>query len=256
VVQFPHAVTVHPSVQSSEVWLRFRGLAFARWHDGRIFFGGVDARQKLTSASEPALKQLLHNLEVHRHPLASDTRHPLYRQQSERWLESIVRNDVTRIPATLDSRFVYAQVFANTSSERGILDLLTVTRDGRLAILELKAAEHIHLPLQAANYWLRIRRHLQQGDFPRYGYFTGIELQPAAPIVHLVCTFVAFSSHYRRIGPPSFAGDRDCPRRPRGKLAPRTSRGHAAVTIRAVIRQRPFPQFASCGPTLPVQSKL
>ena len=97
-----------------------------------------------------------------------------------------------RIHATLDSRFVYAQVFANTSSERGILDLLTVARDGRLAILELKAAEHIHLPLQAANYWLRIRRHLQQGDFPRYGYFTGIALQPATPIVYLVAPSLRF----------------------------------------------------------------
>jgi len=192
VAQFPHAITVHPSAQSGEVWLRFRGLAFARWHDGKIFFGGVDARQKLTSASEPALKQLLHNLEVQRRPLGSDTRHPLYRQQSERWLESIVRRDVTRIDATLDSRFVYAQVFANTSSERGILDLLTVTHEGRLAILELKAAEHIHLPLQAANYWLRICRHLQQGDFPRYGYFSGIELQPAAPIAYLVAPSLRF----------------------------------------------------------------
>jgi hypothetical protein len=97
-----------------------------------------------------------------------------------------------RIHATLDSRFVYAQVFANTSSERGILDLLTVTSDGRLATLELRAAEHIHVPLQAANYWLRIRRHLQQDDFPRYGFFTGIELQPAAPIVYLVAPSLRF----------------------------------------------------------------
>ena len=157
-----------------------------------MFFGGVDARQKLTSASEPALKQLLHDLEFHRHWLATDVRHPLYRQQSERWLESIVRGDVTRIDATLDSRFVYTQVFANTASERGILDLLTVTREGRLAILELKTTEHIHLPLQAANYWLRIRRHLLQGDFPPYGYFTGIELQVAAPTVYLVAPSLRF----------------------------------------------------------------
>jgi hypothetical protein len=192
VALFPQAITVHPAVQSGEVWLRFRGLAFARWDDGKMFFGGVDARQELTSASEPALKQLLHDLEVHRHPLAHDARHPLYRQQSERWLESIVRSDVTRIDATLDSGFVYAQVFANTASERGILDLLTVTREGRLAILELKTTEHIHLPLQAANYWLRIRRHLLQGDFPRYGYFTGIELQSTAPIAYLVAPSLRF----------------------------------------------------------------
>ncbi len=31
----PQAVTLHPAAQSREVWLRFRGLPFARWHDGR-----------------------------------------------------------------------------------------------------------------------------------------------------------------------------------------------------------------------------
>jgi len=192
VARFPQAITVHPAVQSGEVWLRFRGLAFARWDDGNVFFGSGDPRTKLTSASEPALSQLLNALEVHRHPLASETRHSLYRQQAERWLESIVRQDVTRIDAALDSRFVYAQVFANSYGERSILDVLTVTRAGRLAILELKTTEHIHLPLQAADYWLRIRRHLLQGDFPRYGYFTGIELQPAPPIVYLVAPSLRF----------------------------------------------------------------
>jgi hypothetical protein len=194
VALFPQAITVHPVVRSGEVFLRFRGLAFACWDDGRIFFGVVDPRRKLTSASESALQQLLHDLESHRHPEATDTRHSLYRQQSERWLESIVRSDVTRVDAALDSRFAYAQVFANTFSERGIRDLLTVTRGGRLAILELKATEHIHLPLQAANYWLRIHRHLQQGDFSRYRYFTGIELQSAAPIVYLVAPSLRFHS--------------------------------------------------------------
>jgi hypothetical protein len=53
-----------------------------------------------------------------------------------------------------------------------------VTRSGRLAILELKASEPIHLALQAARYWLRIRRHLEQCDFDRYGHFPEIELQP------------------------------------------------------------------------------
>jgi hypothetical protein len=79
------------------------------------------------------------DLEFHRHPLASDTRHRLYRSQPERWLESLVREDVTRIDVALDPRFVYSQVFANVCGEHGILDLLTVSRNGRLAILELKA---------------------------------------------------------------------------------------------------------------------
>src|SRR5712692_10142384 len=141
----------------------FVGLAIARWHEGRIFFGTPDPRQQLTADSRPQLTKLVNELETYRHPLASDMRQPLYRMQAERWLEAMVREDVTRIDASLDSRFVYAQVFANSGGEHGIFDLLTVTRSGRLAVLELKASEHIHLPLQAADYWLRVRRHLEQG---------------------------------------------------------------------------------------------
>jgi hypothetical protein len=188
----PQAVTVHPAAQSREVWLRFRGLPFARWHDGRVFFGINDAREELTTASRPAFKHLLRDLEIHRHSLASDTRHALYRAQPERWLESIVREDVTRIDATLDQRFVYAQVFANAGGEHGILDLLTVTRSGRLAVIELKASEHIHLPLQAADYWLRVRRQLHSGEIARYGYFPGVELQQSSPLVYLVAPALRF----------------------------------------------------------------
>ncbi|MGH9677030.1 MAG: hypothetical protein ACRD36_08005, partial [Candidatus Acidiferrum sp.] len=46
----PHAVTLHPLAQSREVWLRFRGLPFARWEDGRVYFGTSDARKELTAA--------------------------------------------------------------------------------------------------------------------------------------------------------------------------------------------------------------
>jgi hypothetical protein len=188
----PRAITLHPAPHLKEVWLHFRGLPFARWHEGRVFFGTNDAHKELTAFSRPAVNRLLHHLEVYRHPLATDTRHKLYRAQPERWLESLVREDVTRIDAALDSRFVYAQVFANAGGEHGILDLLTVTRSGRLAIIELKASEHIHLPLQAADYWLRVRRHLLPGDIARYGYFPRVELQQAPPLVYLVAPALRF----------------------------------------------------------------
>ena len=188
----PQAVTLHPAAQSREVWLRYRGLAFARWDNGRVFFGINDASEELTPASRPKLRRILHDLEVHRHPLARDTRHSLHRAQPERWLESMVREDITRVDAMLDQRFVYAQVFANAGGEHGILDLLTVTRSGRLAIIELKASEHIHLPLQAADYWLRVRRQLQSGEIARYGYFPGVALQQAPPLVYLVAPALRF----------------------------------------------------------------
>jgi hypothetical protein len=188
----PKAISLHPSTQGREVWLRFRGLPFARWEDGRIFFGAGECREELSAASRPALRQLLGDLERSRRPLVEDTRHTLYRAQPERWLESMVREDVTRVDAALDARFVYAQVFANTGGEHGILDLLTVTRSGRLAIIELKTSEHIHLPLQAADYWLRVRKHLENGDIARYGYFSGIELQQVPPLVYLVAPALRF----------------------------------------------------------------
>jgi hypothetical protein len=188
----PRAISVHPVAPSREVWLRFRGLAFARWDSRQVFFGCPDANQELNASSFPALKKLAQQLETYRHPLTSETRHAFYRSQPERWLEAIVREDVTRVDAALDPRFVYSQVFAHAGCEHGILDLLTVTRSGRLAILELKASEHIHLPLQAADYWLRIYRHLDERNFARYGYFPRVELQSAPPLVYLVAPALRF----------------------------------------------------------------
>lgn len=188
----PKNLTLHPSPQSEEVWVRFRGLPVAFWDDGGIHFGIADPREPLTAISLPRLQALLTDLELHRHPLATDTRHPLYRAQPERWLQAILCQDITLTDAALDPRFVYSQVFANSGCGHGIVDLLGITRVGRLAILELKASEHIHLPLQAADYWLRVRRHLEDGHFSRAGYFPGLELQSAPPLVYLVAPALRF----------------------------------------------------------------
>jgi hypothetical protein len=189
----PQAITLHPNTRAGEIVFRFRGLAFARWKDRVVFFGG-GLRKKLTPSSQSEFRHLLHELELYRHPLATETRRPLYRAQPERWLEAIVRSDVTRVDASLDPRFVYTQLFASSATERGILDVLTVTTSGRLAIIELKASEHIHLPLQAAEYWLRIRHHLERDDFSRNGYFPQLQLQSAPPLVFLVSPALHFHS--------------------------------------------------------------
>lgn len=188
----PRAISVHPSVASKEVWLHFRGLPIAKWNEGRVVFGTGERRDELRTSSRPALVKFVNDLEAHRHPLASDTRHTLFRAQPERWLEAIVLEDVTRVDAQLDARFVYSQVFANAGGEHGILDLLGVTRSGRLAILELKATEHIHLALQAAGYWRHVWHHMERGDLSRYGYFPGVQLQTLAPLVYLVAPALRF----------------------------------------------------------------
>ena len=70
-------------------------------------------------------------------------------------------------------------------------------RSGRLTVLELKASADLHLPLQALDYWIRVRalnadrqpnamggRPLSA--FERQGYFAGAEISPLPPRLLLV----------------------------------------------------------------------
>jgi hypothetical protein len=116
----------------------------------------------------------------------AQTRDPLWRLQPERWLESIIRQDVTCIDAQLEPHHVYSQVPAFAASDRGMIDVLTCTRQGRLAVLELKADEDIHLPLQGLDYWTRVNFHHQRGEFKHFGYFSGAELSSKPPLLYLV----------------------------------------------------------------------
>ena len=84
---------------ANEVALCFDGMQFARWTRRGTFFGLGNSTELLTTANERALERLLHQLDLHRSPLASDTNHALYRGAPERWLESIVLDD----PAQLDA---------------------------------------------------------------------------------------------------------------------------------------------------------
>jgi hypothetical protein len=104
----------------------------------------------------------------------------------------MVRSDPMRLDARLDPEHLYSQVPALAAGERGIIDLLGVTRDGRLVVIELKASEDLQLPLQAVDYWLRVRRHSLEGDFQRYGYFQGVELKPDPPLIWLVAPSLRF----------------------------------------------------------------
>lgn len=182
----PEAIRMGVAAATREVTLRFRGLAFARWRLGSIWFGLGDHQELLTPQRWPALETLIRQMETHRDPLAPDLKHRLYRAQPERWLETVVTGDPGRIDARLDARHIYTQVPAFSSGDRGIIDLLGVTRDGRLAVLELKAGEDIHLIMQAVDYWLRVRWHQGRDDFHRYGYFPDVPLQAKPPLLFLV----------------------------------------------------------------------
>jgi hypothetical protein len=104
----------------------------------------------------------------------------------ERWLESLVVKNVAALDDQLDSRWNYSQVPAFSAADRAMIDVLTVTRSGRLAVVELKADEDIHLPLQGIDYWSRVAWHHARGEFQKFGYFAGRELSPQKPLLIMV----------------------------------------------------------------------
>ncbi|MBI2678021.1 MAG: hypothetical protein HYX28_04520 [Candidatus Koribacter versatilis] len=116
----------------------------------------------------------------------ADRTNPLYRMHPERWLESLVSRNLAQLDARLLSAPVYSQVPAFSASDRAMIDVLGVTRESRLAVIELKADEDIHLPLQGIDYWARVEWHHQRGEFKQFGYFAGVELSPAPPLLLLV----------------------------------------------------------------------
>jgi hypothetical protein len=111
---------------------------------------------------------------------------PLWRMAPERWLESAVLRDLPALDERLDPACAYSQVPAFAASDRAMIDVLGVTHQGRLAVIELKADEDLHLPLQGIDYWARVEWHRSRGEFEQFGYFPQRPLAPEPPLLLLV----------------------------------------------------------------------
>ncbi|MGC2297836.1 MAG: hypothetical protein WA476_03465, partial [Acidobacteriaceae bacterium] len=189
------AVTEIRPRSATETAFSLHGLEYARIRHGlvpgsfarqnQIFFGAGPSETLLDETTEDLFRDLMDRLLQGRHP-AAPTSDPLFRLQPERWLESVLRRDLSLIDPNLGDAPVYSQLFSFASANRSLLDLLTVTRQGRLAVLELKTDDDLHLPLQATDYWARIRALHRAGDIARQGYFPAIELSPDDPLLYCV----------------------------------------------------------------------
>lgn len=112
--------------------------------------------------------------------------HALWRLHPERWLESLVVREETDVDERLDASSLFSRVPAFSALDRAMIDGLTVTRAGRLAVVELKADQDIHLPLQGLDYSSRVAWHHARAEFQRFGYFPGHELSPQRPLLFLL----------------------------------------------------------------------
>lgn len=193
-------VEIYPR-SGTEVGLLLHGLQFAQVRYGaaahsfarveEVTFGAGANETPLTPETEDLCRQVCARLFASRH---RDGTHndPLFRMQPERWLESEFRASVADLLPTLRGDHVYSQVPAFSAGDRGMLDLLAVDRNGRLCVIELKADEDLHLPMQALDYWIRVRalnadrQRTPMGGrmlsaFEREGYFTDTEVSELPP---------------------------------------------------------------------------
>lgn len=180
-------------VSPAELSFRLHGLEFARArvagsiHSSQeIVFGVGPSETVLDSGSEALFAEIVRRLRESRRPGPARPGDVLWRMAPERWLESLIIGDVTALDYRLDPRWVYSQVPAFAASDRAMIDVLTSTTDGRLAVLELKADEDLHLPLQGLDYWARVSWHHARGEFQKFGYFAGAALSERSPLLMLV----------------------------------------------------------------------
>jgi hypothetical protein len=179
----------------AEIGFRCHGLQFARARlahrpgsfrsTSEIVFGLGAAELVLSQTNSAEFAQLVRSIGEVRHAQGPRD-HLLWRMHPERWLESLVVNQLGRLDEGLHASCLYSQVPAFSASDRAMIDVLTTTRDGRLAVAELKADEDIQLPLQGLDYWSRVAWHHERGEFRRFGYFPGLELSLVPPLLLLV----------------------------------------------------------------------
>lgn len=173
--------------------LKFLGLPFARVRKisgaETVWFGVGNRRRILTENNLAEFSDLIEQLETNRRFDAENKQSALYRLASEAWLEAVLRRNVKRLDANLILSPVYNQ-FRSGAGDR--IDLLALRRDGRLVVVELKAAPDREMIFQAADYWRKIEAARRAGNLKAAKLFGDLEIAAAPPLVYLVAPLLSF----------------------------------------------------------------
>lgn len=191
------------TVQSAcEVAFRFHGFKFACAHIANcpgsfhtaqtITFELGGAQYVLDESTELSFHELLNRIIKQRQPggSAMDT---FYRLCRGDWLGSLIRQDIRVINPHLDGRFLYSVYPVSRENRRAGPAILTCTLAGRLAVIELRASEDMQFVLNGLEHWGHVRQYQQCQEFQANGYFPGIELSTAPPLLYFVSP--ALSTH-------------------------------------------------------------
>lgn len=203
----PDLIETRRDSRSGRERFEIKGLEFALLGaGGRVKFGVVGGRSEgvanlvaLTESNFGELEALVREIVRYRSADCLDRRHPFYSLRAEAWLESLLRRDIRRLDATFDERFVYSQIPAWRADERSVIDLLTVNHEGRLAVIEIKAAEDPQLPLQGTDYWLRVEQARLRNEFKKRGLFEGVAIADRSPLLYLVAPRLRFHRTFETV---------------------------------------------------------
>ena len=205
------------ALSPAEISFRCCGLEFAQArvaHDPRNFkageeivFGFGAEERVLDEGNASDFANLVRLAAAVRHK-GGPRNHALWRMHPERWLEALAGGNIAALDGRLRADCVYRQVPAFSAADRAMIDLLAMTNENRLAVIELKADEDIHLPMQGLDYWARVEWHRSRGEFERFGYFPGHEIAAQKPLLMLVAPALRVHPNYRYSPALSVAGDR------------------------------------------------
>lgn len=182
--------------------LRLWGLEFAQVMGAerdRICFGIGPQRTELNDGNFESLRALVEEIRFFRRPDSPDPRHPCYRLQAERWLEALMLEQVPHLFPEMAPESVYSQIPVYLGKDSGRIDILGADRQGTLVVIELKVTADPDLPVQALDYWGRVIRHNENGDFERRGYFSEIRLNRRRPKIYLVSPIFSFHDTTERL---------------------------------------------------------
>lgn len=196
----PDLIETRRDAKSGRARFEIKGLEFASLSAcGQAKFGVAGLRSEggvnlvpLTESNFGELESLAQEIVRYRSAGCLDRRHPFYLLRPEAWLESLLRRDIGLLDAAFDERFVYSQIPAWRADERSVIDLLTVNHEGRLAVIEIKAAEDPQLPLQGTDYWLRVEQGRLRNEFKKRGLFEGVAIADSSPLLYLVAPRLRF----------------------------------------------------------------
>ncbi len=172
--------------------LRYSGLPFVRvrkvFEDEKSWFGIDRSRRILNESSYEEFYELFENIKKYRRFDSENKQHAFYKDASEAWLESILRENIKLLDANLILSPIYNQF--RTSQDK--IDLLALRKDGRLVIIELKVSPDREMIFQAVDYWRKIELQRRRGILDKAEIFGNLQIADKPTIIYLVAPTLSY----------------------------------------------------------------